>query len=196
MKKSIFVFIAVLATAITLNAQVYKGARTAVSFYSSTPLEDITAKDTVATVILNGKSGDVLVTLPIKGFVFANSLMQEHFNENYMETDKAGPKDANGKVTYPNQKATFKGKINEAVDYTKDGTTKITITGTLTIHGVAKERTIDATLVVKGSQVIIDSKFQVPLADHNITVPTAVGAKIAEKIDVTVHSELKDASKK
>ncbi|MEO5641961.1 MAG: YceI family protein [Bacteroidia bacterium] len=196
MRKSIFVFIAVLATAISMNAQVYKGARTAVSFYSSTPLEDITAKDTVATVILNGKSGDVLVTVPMKGFVFANSLMQEHFNENYMETDKAGPKDANGKVTYPNQKATFKGKINEAVDYTKDGTTKVTITGTLTIHGVAKPRTIDATLIVKGSTVTVDTKFQVALVDHNIAVPTAVGAKIAEKIDVTIHSELINASKK
>ncbi len=196
MKKSIFVFIAVLATAITMNAQVYKGARSVVSFYSSTPLEDITAKDTVATVILNGKSGDVLVTVPIKGFIFANALMQEHFNENYMETDKAGPKDANGKVTYPNQKATFKGKINEPVDYTKDGTTKVTITGNLTIHGVTKPRTIDATLIVKGGQVTVDSKFQVALVDHNITVPTAVGAKIAEKIDVTVHSELVNASKK
>jgi polyisoprenoid-binding protein YceI len=92
--------------------------------------------------------------------------------------------------------ATFKGKINEVVDYTKDGTTKVTMTGILTIHGVSKPRTINATVIVKGGVVTIDSKFSVALVDHNITVPTAVGAKISESIDVTVHTEMVNTSKK
>lgn len=183
MKKSILVFAAVLVAALSLNAQIYKGKKTEVSFFSYTPLENISAKDTVATMLLNSKTGDVIANISIKGFVFPNALMQEHFNENYMESDK-----------YP--MGSFKGKINETVDYSKDGTYNITITGTLTIHGVAKPRTIPATLVVKGGLVTVDCKFSVALADHNITVPTAVGAKIADKIDVTVHSELVNASKK
>jgi polyisoprenoid-binding protein YceI len=183
MKKSLLVFAVLLGTALTVNAQIYLGKKTDVSFFSYTPLENISAKDTVATMILNSKTGDVIAKISIKGFVFPNALMQEHFNENYMESDK-----------YPF--GLFKGKINETVDYTKDGTHNVTITGALTIHGVAKTRTIPATITVKGGMVTVDTKFSVALADHNITVPTAVGAKIAENIDVTVHSEMADSSKK
>ena len=113
-----------------------------------------------------------------------------------METDLAGPKDAAGKVTYPNRIASFKGKINETIDYTKDGTYPVTITGTLTIHNVAQARTIKGTLIVKGNMLTIESKFTVAVADHKIKVPSAVGTKIAETIDVTVHSELNSISKK
>jgi hypothetical protein len=183
MKKSLFVLVAVLAAAVSMNAQIYKGTKTTVSFFSSTPLEDISAKDTVATMLLNAKTGDVIANISIKGFVFPNALMQEHFNENYMESDK-----------FP--MGSFKGKINETVDYTKDGTHAVTITGTLTVHGVAKPRTINATVVVKGSTVTVDTKFDIALVDHNIAVPEAVGAKIAEKINVTVHSTLVTAPKK
>ena len=183
MKKSLLVIVAVFAAAVSINAQIYKGTKTTVSFFSSTPLEDISAKDTIATMLLNSKTGDVIANISIKGFVFPNALMQEHFNENYMESDK-----------FP--MGSFKGKINEVIDYTKDGSTAVTMTGTLTIHGVAKPRTISGTLVVKGGKVTIDTKFSVALVDHNITVPSAVGAKIAEKIEVTVHSELMNTAKK
>lgn len=183
MKKSLLLLVAVLAAAVTVNAQIYKGSKTTVSFFSSTPLEDISAKDTVATMLLNSKNGDVIANISIKGFVFPNALMQEHFNENYMESDK-----------FP--MGSFKGKINEVVDYTKDGTQKVTVTGTMTIHGVAKPRTINGTLVVKGNTVTFDSNFDIALVDHNIAVPEAVGAKIAEKINVTVHSVLVSTAKK
>ncbi len=196
MKKSAALFLAFLAGIVSMNAQIYKGTKNNISFFSKTAMEDISAVDTIATMILNGKTGDVIANIGIKGFVFPNSLMQSHFNEDYMETDLAGPKDAAGKVTYPNKTASFKGKINEVVDYTKDGTYPVTITGTLTMHGVSQPRTINATMVVKGSTVTLDSKFSVALVDHKIKVPTAVGAKIAEKIDVTVHTELVDTSKK
>ncbi|HET6993023.1 MAG TPA: YceI family protein [Bacteroidia bacterium] len=196
MKKSIFLFLAFLGGIASLNAQIYKGVKNKISFYSYTPMENISAVDTVATMILNGKTGDVIANIGVKGFVFPNALMQEHFNENYMETDMEGPKDAAGKPTYPNRNAKFTGKINEPVDYTKDGTYTITITGNLLIHGVSQPRTIPATLVVKGDNVTIDSKFSVALVDHKIKVPEAVGTKIAEKIDVTVHCEMVNTAKK
>ncbi|HLG04309.1 MAG TPA: YceI family protein [Bacteroidia bacterium] len=185
MKKFTFFLAAMLAFAFTAGAQIYKGIKNEVSFYSDAPLEDITAKDTIATLILNGKSGTVIADIRIKGFVFPNPLMQEHFNENYMESDK-----------FP--KGSFMGKINEPVDYTKDGTYTVSVTGTLTIHGVAQQRTLsNIKLVVKGNTVNVDFKFDVKLADHKITVPSAVGQKIAEVISVTVHSEMiADAPKK
>ncbi len=182
MKKTLLLLVAILATAVSMNAQIYKGKKTTINFFSATALENISAVDTVATMLLNSKTGDVIANISIKGFVFPNALMQEHFNEEYMESDK-----------FP--MGSFKGKINEAVDYTKDGSTAVTITGTLTIHGVAKPRTINATILVKGKTATVDSKFDIALVDHNIKVPTAVGAKIAEKIAVTVHSELVSTAK-
>lgn len=197
MKKTLTLLALILATGTIVTAQsVYRGTTNKITFFSHTALEDISATDTVATMILNSKSNTVIAQVDVRGFHFANPLMEEHFNENYMETNKEGPKDAKGKPTYPNRMATFNGKINETIDYTKDGTHNVTITGDLTIHNVKKPRTLNATLVIKGGKVTIDCKFNVLLVDHNITVPTAVGAKIAESIEVTVHSEMTAPAKK
>jgi hypothetical protein len=195
MKKSALLFVALIAGALSLKAQVYTGKHTTVSFFSTTPMENITAEDSIATMILNGKTGDVMANINCQGFVFPNALMREHFNENYMETDKEGPKDANGKPTYPNKYASFKGKIQETIDYSKDGSYPVTMVGTLKIHNTSQPATLTGTLIVKGNMVTIDSKFAVKLADYNIEVPSAVGTKIAESIDVTVHCEMISAKK-
>ena len=134
-------------------------------------------------MLLNTKTNDVIAQVMIKGFIFPNGLMQEHFNENYMESDK-----------YP--KSTFKGKINEKVDYTKDGTHNVTITGNLEVHGVTKPRTLPATITIKGGVITVDLKFNIALKDHEIKVPEAVGAKIAENIEVTVHTVMVQPGKK
>ena len=195
MKKSALLFIALIAGAVSLNAQIFMGKHTKVSFFSATALENITAEDSIATMILNGKTGDVMANINCQGFVFPNALMREHFNENYMETSKEGPKDANGKPTYPNKYASFKGKIQETIDYSKDGTYPITMVGTLKIHNVSQPVTLTGTMVIKGKMATIDSKFSVKLVDYKIEVPTAVGAKIAETIDVTVHCEMINSAK-
>jgi polyisoprenoid-binding protein YceI len=108
----------------------------------------------------------------MKSYKFEKPLMQEHFNEKYVESDK-----------YPN--ATFKGKINETIDFTKDGTYNITATGILTIHGVDKNRTEKGILTIKGDQLTLNTSFEVNLVDHNIEVPKLVVAQIAKTIKVT-----------
>lgn len=175
MKKIALLLFSIAAFATTASAQLYKAESRSVKFYSHTALEDISAVDTTAILLLNTTTGDVVVSMNIKGFDFPNELMEEHFNENYMESEK-----------FP--KASFKGKINEKVDYKKDGTYAVTITGTLGMHGVEKARTIPATLVVKGGKITVDCKFMVALKDHNVAIPSAVGAKIAESVEVTVHA--------
>ncbi|MFN8713150.1 MAG: YceI family protein [Bacteroidota bacterium] len=177
MKKFAFLVLALGAFVTTASAQIYKAQSRSVKFYSHTALEDISAVDTTAIMILNTTTNDVIVSMNIKGFDFPNELMEEHFNENYMESEK-----------FP--KASFKGKINEKVDYKKDGTYNVTITGTLGMHGVDKARTIPATIVVKGGKITVDCKFMVALKDHNVAVPSAVGAKIAESVEVTVHADM------
>lgn len=196
MKKTISLLALLFLTGTAMMAQIYRGNSNKITFYSHTALEDISATDTIATMLLNTKTNNVIASVDVRGFRFANPLMEEHFNENYMETSKQGPKDAKGNPTYPNRMATFNGKINETIDYTKDGTHNVTMTGDLTIHNVKKPRTLNATLVIKGGVITIDCKFNVLLVDHDIKVPTAVGQKIAESIEVTVHSVMAQPGKK
>ena len=164
-------------------AQIYLAKTAEISFFSETPLENVEAKCTAAKPMLNTNTGDVLVKVPIRSFVFPKPLMQEHFNENYMESDK---------YTH----AIFKGKINEKIDYTKDGSHNVTVTGTLDMHGVVKDRTIEGTLVIKGSEITVTSKFVVHIADHHITVPSAVTQNIAEDIEVKLNATLEPFKKK
>src|SRR3954470_16358545 len=106
-----------------------------VQFFSETPLENISAVNSNVSTLINTNTDSVFVRMKQTGFVFKNALMQEHFNENYMESTK-----------YP--LATFRGKINEKVDYTQDGSFLVTSTGKLTLHGVEKIETIKGTLTV------------------------------------------------
>jgi len=197
MKKTIAILALILVSGTMMFAQgIYQGKKNTIGFYSHTAMEDISATDTIATMLLNSKTNQVIASVDVRGFRFSSPLMEEHFNENYMETNKPGPKDAKGNVTYPNRMATFNGKINETIDYTKDGTYNVTMTGDLTVHNVKKPRTINATLVIKGGVITMDCKFNILLVDHDIKVPTAVGQKIAESIEVTVHSEMSAPKKK
>lgn len=144
----------------------------AINFFSSAPLEDIEAKNAKAISLINTRNNEVAVRVPIKQFQFRNRLMQEHFNENYMESEK-----------YPH--ATFKGKINEVIDFQKAGTYDVSATGVLNIHGVSKERTLKGKLKIDNSGMTLETKFDVLLADHKIKIPQVVFNKIAEKIAVS-----------
>ena len=99
--------------------------------------------------------------------------MQEHFNSDYMESDK-----------FP--KATFKGKIQEKVDLTKDGAYPVNVSGDLTVHGVTKPRTITGNVTVKGGIITMTSEFMVRCADHDIKIPSIVFHNIAESIKMNV----------
>lgn len=156
-------------------AQRYIDKTAEVSFFSSTPMEDIDAKNSSAVSLLDPATGGVEFAVLIKGFQFEKALMQEHFNENYMESEK-----------FP--KANFKGKISNLaeVDFKKDGTYPVTVTGSMTIHGVTKEVTIKGVMKVSGGKINANSNFTVRPADYNISIPKVVTEKIAEEIKVTV----------
>ncbi|RFZ91922.1 YceI family protein [Mucilaginibacter conchicola] len=152
---------------------IYVCKNAVVNIYSKAPLEDIEAKSDKGTSVLNAGTGEFAFAVPIRSFTFQKSLMQEHFNENYMESDK-----------YP--QASFKGKINEKVDISKDGTYPVTATGVFEAHGVKQNRTIPGKLTVSGGKVTLASEFVVACKDHKIEIPTLVFQKIAETIKVNV----------
>ncbi|RPD46526.1 YceI family protein [Paracnuella aquatica] len=142
-----------------------------VSFFSKAPLEDIEAENNAASSLLNTTNNEVSVRIPVNKFEFPNDLMQEHFNDDFLETAK-----------YP--VATFKGKINEVVTWNKPGTYTVTATGVLNIHGVAQQRTIKGTVQVAPNSLRLESAFVVKLADFNIKIPTLLFQKISEQIEV------------
>jgi len=176
MKKIIIVCFALLALQ-TAKAQLFSTMTGNVSFFSVTPVENIDAHSHQALAVLSADKKELAFSIKNTSFEFQNKLMEEHFNEKYMESEK-----------YP--VSTFKGKINEAVDFTKDGEYNVTVTGKLNVHGVEKERTIAGKIIVKGGSVQLVSEFKILLKDHNIEVPKLVMAKIAEELSVKVDAVL------
>jgi hypothetical protein len=148
-----------------------KNAR--ISLYSSAPIEDISAVTTSGVSVFNAASNELDFSVAIRSFQFDKSLMQEHFNSDYMESDK-----------YP--RATFKGKINEHLDVTKDGVYPVKATGELTVHGITMARTIPGTISVKNGAISMTSEFMVRCSDHHIDIPQIVFHHIAESIKINV----------
>ena len=151
-----------------------------IKFYSHAPIEDIKAENEQVAAILNGDDGSLTFALLIKSFEFKKALMQEHFNENYLESDE-----------FP--KALFKGNIlNFSKDMVqKNGEHKVMVSGKLTIHGQTRDIRAQATLKVKGNQIIGTTKFIVKPEDYHIRIPNAVRNNIAKEIEVTVLVDLK-----
>jgi hypothetical protein len=164
----------------TLTAQKYMTKNGNIKFYSETPMETIEATNNQVNAALDSQTGDLVLKVLIKSFSFEKALMQEHFNENYMESDK-----------FPN--STFQGKVTNlpAIDFKKEGTYEATIEGDLTIHGLTQKISEKGTFTVKaGDKIHGISKFNVKPADYSIKIPGAVVKNIAETIEVTVDVEL------
>jgi polyisoprenoid-binding protein YceI len=174
MKKTILIFL-FFGLVHYSHAQKFVSKEGHIWFYSYTPIEEIEGQNRQAVSILDAGTGELQFNLLVKSFEFKNALMQEHFNENYMESDK-----------YP--KASFNGKISNSdkIDFCKDGNYPVTVAGDLTIHGVTKPVTTTGTLDIKGASVNAKAKFTVAPKDYNIEIPSLVESKIAKVIDVNV----------
>lgn len=159
--------------------QVYRCENGKVILRSDAALEIIEAKSHKLRGAVDFSTNSFAWTVEVRSFEgFNNQLQREHFNENYMESDK-----------FP--KASFAGKIIEQIDWATDGTYSVRAKGKLKVHGVEQERIIKSQVVVAGKKIHINSSFTVPLSDHNITIPRIVYQKIAEEIAVTIDADLK-----
>ena len=179
MKKLIFsAFMAALfVTAATAQKIGTKDAK--VSFDATSSLEQIRAVNNSGSVAMNTATGDVAARVLIKNFIFKQALMQEHFNENYLESNK-----------FPN--ATLKGKISNLseVKFDTDGTYKGKIAGTLEMHGVTKPVEVPATFTVKGGKVAFKADLTVVCADYGIAIPSVVADKVAKEAKISVEGTL------
>lgn len=154
------------------TAQKYVAEKSVITFFSDALIEDITATNSKIASILNKETSDLVFSVPIREFQFEKKLMQEHFNEKYMESEK-----------YP--KATFSGKLIN-LDVTKTNEQQVKAKGKLTIHGVTKDVELDGTAQL-GDRIFLKSKFMVKLADYNVTIPQLMFQNIAEEVEVTVN---------
>jgi polyisoprenoid-binding protein YceI len=179
--RGVLITASLLLTSYISKAQLYITQSGNVSFFSATPMENIDATNKQVRTLLNAK-GELVFLIANTEFTFQNKLMQEHFNEKYIESEK-----------YP--QSSFKGKINEAFDLTKPGEYTVTATGKLNIHGVDQDRTINGKIVVTDKDVQLTAVFKVKLTDHKIDVPKLVMAKIAEDVEVKVNCSLLPKSK-
>lgn len=180
--KLVLLLLLFLAFVISASAQNYAGKNIKVNIFSSTPVENIKASSTTATAVLVSEKQEFAIAVPVKSLEFDRKLMQEHFNENYMESDK-----------FPLAK--FKGTITPYVDWKKDGTYQVNVKGVLTVHGVNQPRNISGKIIIKDGIITLNSNFEVACAAHGIKIPSLVFTKIAEVIKVTVFGTLTPLAK-
>ena len=151
-----------------------------VTFEASVPaFEEVKAKNQAVTCVLNTSTGEIASLVLIKGFRFKVALMEEHFNENYMESD-----------TYP--KATFKGKIdNFDISKLSETAKEYNIKGKMEMHGKIKDITIIASIKKSGDGIQINSDFNLNTDDYDIEIPSVVSKKVSKKVAVTLDATVK-----
>lgn len=180
MKKTIYTAALALLTfcmmqSVTIAQSKYFTKSADITLDASGPLEDIKAENKKATFVLDAKTGAIELAVLLKAFNFDRALMQEHFNENYVESDK-----------YP--KSTYKGKITNfsTVDLSKDGSYPLKIEGELTMHGETKSVPAKGTIIVKDGKVSGTAKFKIKLDDFKIDIPSIVKDKVSENVNLSV----------
>lgn len=174
MLKKLFIFI-LLATSMSVFAQNKFIAKNAyISFYSSTPMEDILGESNEVVTILNAETGEIAFQALMTTFHFKRALMEEHFNENYVESSKFPKTKFNGKIENFN-----KSMLTSPV-------AEVKITGKLSVHGVEKTITVSGNIGLEDGKLVASSKFKVVPEDYGITIPSLVRDKIGKVMDITV----------
>lgn len=181
MKKTVYLLMLLSISAFSQSKYLTKTGT--VTFEASVPsFEEVAAKNNSTTAILNTENGEFAALVLIKGFRFKNALMEEHFNENYAESDD-----------YP--KATFKGKIsNFTFENINSSETTLIYSGTLSFHGETKslENLILKITLNEESTIRLSGSFSVEVSDFNIKIPKVVRNKLSNTVNATFDFELSE----
>jgi hypothetical protein len=172
--KKIIIFLAAISLSGSVLAQGKYFTRTGkVTFIASTPLEKIEPVNDKGNSVLDASTGRVEFAVLMKAFVFEKALMEEHFQEKYVESDK-----------YP--KSVFKGTIDNLkdIDFARDGDYKVLASGQLTLHGVTRPIKMTGMLTVSKGALMVSTEFKIAVADFNIVIPSLVREKIAKEVTV------------
>ena len=178
--KLLLLFVLIATPFIGSGQRFYQTKSGEVEFFSSAPLEDIEAVSNEGTAVWNIENGVISFKVAIRSFRFEKALMQEHFNENYMESEKYS-------------EASFKGNVKGEIDLKSTQEQNVNIQGELTVHGVSRHRYISGTIkfTSDGKGLVLHANFKVKCIDHNIKIPKLLWNKIGEVIDVSLKSQFK-----
>jgi hypothetical protein len=173
--KRVLLLILFLNIVLAVNAQKYMTKNGYIGFFSHTSMEDIKGDNNQVISAIDVSTGEIVFQAVIKSFHFDRALMEEHFNENYMESDKI-------------PKSSFKGKITNlsSVNFSKNGTYDVTVEGDLTIHNVTNKINTKGTIEVVNGEINANSKFNIVPEDYKINIPGVVRDKINKNLEVTV----------
>lgn len=177
--KKILIFSIALMFITCAYSQKYMSRNSYIGFYSHTPLEDIKADNNQVAAAFDASVGDLVFQILIKSFTFEKALMQEHFNENYMESE-----------TFP--KASFKGKVLNLADisFSNPGKYPVHVEGDLNMHGVSQKIVVQGDIEVLNETVKATSNFKVKPEDYKIKIPNLVRDKIAREIEIKVDASM------
>lgn len=170
--KVTFTFLLILVSRVVLSAQEFVAEKSVISFFHEASVEDISARNDKTTCIFDPNSGAIKFETQLADFEFKKSLMKQHFNERYMESEK-----------FP--KAMFTGTLT-GFQADKPGKQSVSATGQLNVHGVTREVDIAGTAEVQGNRLLLHSKFEVRFEDHHIKIPQLFWKTVAESVEVTV----------
>ena len=175
MKVKILFLITLVAISCHVSGQKFATKNGHIKFFSETPLEKIEAHNQQVNAAYDQQSGFFVFKVLMKSFEFEKALMQEHFNENYVESNK-----------FPN--ATFLGKVMNysEMNFSKDGIYKVDIDGKLTLHGVTKSVQEEGTFEIKQGKLLGKAKFNILLSDFQVSIPGTVANNISNAVEITV----------
>lgn len=179
MKTKFLTIVALVTISLTAVAQKQTSTKTHIKFFSTTPAENIEANNYASVGTIDTNSGDIVFSVPMQSFEFEKALMQEHFNSKKFLDTKTNPK------------AKLTGKIAnlEKVNFKKDGSYNADIEGDLTINGVTNPIKVKATIIVKGGNIELKSKFNITLADYKVAFAKGKpSTNIAKTVEVTVEA--------
>jgi hypothetical protein len=154
------------------SAQKFTAEKGELVFFSDGAIEDIEAKNSMVGSLFSTTSGELVFIAKVKDFIFPKTLMREHFNEKYMETEK-----------FP--KSTFQGKLT-GFNPGASGEQRVRAVGKINIHGITRDIDVPGTIEFSGGKARMKAKFIVKLADYNIKIPTLIWQNIAEEVEVRV----------
>lgn len=182
--KNILIISIIIICSLQIQAQKYLSKTGNIRFFSDAPLEKIEAVNKQVNAAFDAATGDLVFKVLMKSFNFEKALMQEHFNENYVESDK-----------YPN--STFVGKVTNlsTIDFQRQGKYPAEVDGKLTLHGVTKQVKAKGTFDISQGKIVANSKFTIQLPDYKIDIPGAVIKNISKTIEITVDVTLNQATK-
>lgn len=184
--KKLLVFLLILSTgSVTAQERHFtKSGKISFDATTSTSPEKIAATTNTAICVLEKGSGKIQFSVALKSFEFANALMQEHFNENYVESHK-----------FP--KAEFRGQIlqPEKINYQQNVINKVTVKGTMLLHGAQKEIESNGTITIQNGKIILSSTFVLLLKDFGIKIPGLVSDKVGEQVKISLEATLDPLNK-